>query len=87
MKKLYPIGSTWEAKTNSGRIGRIWLETRYDLLNKTYEIWRWSVVWVDGSGYRGDICSSYRACLEEIPMYNGLGNKPVRFKLIKPEIK
>lgn len=83
MKKLYEIGITWEAKTESGRIGKIWLEDRYKIHRKYYEVWRWSVIWDDGSDYKSDTRSSYKGAVNEIPIYNGIGNKPIRFKRVK----
>jgi len=70
----YPVGATWVARNERGRIGKIWLEKR----DQYYEMWWWSV---DGSGYKSDWGTSYRKCKEEIPLYNSSG-KPVRMKRV-----
>jgi hypothetical protein len=72
----YPVGATWEARVN-GKIAKIRLHQR----NRAFEMWMWSVIYEDGSGYRNDWSTSYRSCREEIPIYDG--NKVIRFKRIK----
>ena len=71
----YPIGATWQKTDNRKRTGKIWLEAR----NGFFEVWRWSVVWEDGSGYESNWSTSYRKCKEEIPIYE----ESVRFTRVK----
>jgi len=74
----YPIGATWQAVSDTGKIGKIWLDDR----NSIFEIWRWSVIWNDGSGYKFDWSTSYRKCVQEIPLVSADGTTP-RMKRVK----
>jgi hypothetical protein len=74
----YPVGATWEYTADTGKIGRIWLEERDQYL----EMWKWSVVYSDGSGYEDEWYPSRRLCLRNIPLWNHDG-KPIRFKRVK----
>lgn len=74
----FPIGAMWEADTDNGRIGKIWLEKR----GENIEMWIWAVHYIDNSGYRSDWCPSYRMCKNEIPLWNRNG-KPIIFRRVK----
>lgn len=73
-----PVGATWEAKTDTGKIGRIWLEQRTEYL----EMWRWCTFWSDGDVNKQDWNPTYKLCREEIPLWNK-GNKKLRFRRVK----
>lgn len=64
MMNKYPIGATWEASNEKGRIC-IWLDSRSEFM----EVWRWSFEYSDGSrgaGWDfGDWSTSYRGCLKQ----------------------
>jgi hypothetical protein len=79
--KLIPVGATWETKDDRGMMGRIKLDRRDWVGHRKYELWIWSVCWDDGSGHQFDSCSSYRKCLEEIPIHNKDYSIP-RFKRV-----
>lgn len=64
-KKDYPIGATWEATDKNGRRGTIWLAAK----EKTFNIWRWSSAWSDGSGSQADWGTSYASCKAQINVY------------------
>jgi hypothetical protein len=72
------VGATWEAVNDRGMTAHIWLERRH----KSFETWRWYVVYSDGNYYAGDWCTSYAMCRREIPFRNLSGN-PIKFKKIK----
>lgn len=75
----YPIGARWEVVTDIGEHGTIWLDNRLENL----EIWRWSTEFTHGNGRETDWTQSYRACREEIPLWNK-SSKPIRFRRVKP---
>jgi len=75
----YPVGATWQAVSDTGMVGKIWLERR----DQGIEMWMWCVYWeLDDSGYKSDWCTSYRMCKKEIPLWNH-NYKPLRFKRVK----
>ena len=74
----YPVGATWEAKSESGKIGRIWLERR----SRYTEMWMWSDSYSDNGGGTTDWNPSYYMCRNEIPIWNKSGKKLI-FKRIK----
>ncbi len=71
----YPVGATWIAKTDQGRIGTIELRNR----GMCVEMWVWTTFYSDGSVNKSDWNPSYRLCRAEIPMWNTDG-KRVRFR-------
>jgi len=84
MKKMstYPIGALWKATNSEGSYCKIWLES----VEKTFERWRWSFQYFDGSSGTsdGDWEKSYRMCYNEcIPNLIISGKKLPRFKRIK----
>ena len=79
MKNTYPIGATWEAVTESKRIGKIWL-SRHE---GNIEVWKYSVYERDGSysPLSSDWGASYAVCRKNIPLWNKSG-KRIIFKRI-----
>jgi len=75
----YPIGATWQAKADNGKVGEIRLSSRGDYIEK----WDWIVRLVDGTIYATDWNPSYKLCREEIPLYNSLHRNKIRFRRIK----
>ncbi len=77
----YPIGATWEAEDNTGRIGKIYLSSR----NEYFEVWNTEVHYADGSSHFGDNdwYMSFAQARKFIPIYLGKDGKPIRFKRIK----
>lgn len=78
MISKYPVGAKWEATNDCGEMGQIWLEERFF----TFEVWRWSKCYADGSGQQFDWGLSFRSCRNEIPLFNRLSQKPIRFKRV-----
>lgn len=76
-KSDFPVGATREAENHKGKI-HIWLQER-----DTIEVWRWSFVYSDGSGYEGDWATSYHGCHQECAWRLHINGKVPRFKRIK----
>ena len=75
----YPIGATWRAVTDTGKVGEIRLSNR----GSCVERWDWSVRYADGSVYMTEWNPTYRMCREEIPLYNSLTRTKLIFRRIK----
>ena len=68
----YPIGATWKCTDKYGMEGTIWLAER----SNSFEVWRWSSCYSDGSGREFDWGTSYQSCKNQINVYG-------RFKRVK----
>jgi hypothetical protein len=71
----YPIGATWKAIADNGKVGEIRLISRGNYIER----WDWIVRYSDGTIDRTDWNPSYRMCREEIPLYNQLTRTRIRF--------
>lgn len=80
--KDYPVGATWEAKNERGRI-IIWLDEKKPYLN----VWRWQFYYAGGSspaGFDGeDWEPSYQLCRKECGYRLHINGKIPRFKRVK----
>ena len=76
-----PVGATWKATSEDGRIGTIWLSKR----DGVFELWICSVCFSDGSSRFGDTdwSTSYASCRKIIPIWNYRNGKRLVFKRIK----
>ncbi len=73
----YPLGATWKANGLNGRAS-IRLEKR----EVSFEVWRWSYCYPDGSGCRSDWGTSRRMVRDDCPAIRDANGKWVRFKRI-----
>ena len=75
----YPIGATWRAVTDTGKVGEIRLSSRGTCIER----WDWAVRYSDGTIYATEWNPAYRMCREEIPLYNSLTRTRLIFRRIK----
>lgn len=82
MKKLYPVGATWEAVDKFNQKVTIWL----DEVRGTFEVWKWKFTYADGHNAPGDQDwgTSYRNCYDQSAFKLWIKGEPMpRFKRVK----
>ena len=72
----YPIGATWWAISDNGKRGKIYLAQR----GENVEMWCWATFYSDGTVDKNDWNPTYRLCRQEIPLWNNVSKKPLKFK-------
>jgi hypothetical protein len=55
------VGSKWRFVGKDGSIGTVWLAERQN----SFEVWRWSFFYSDGSGHKFDWCRTRRNAVFE----------------------
>lgn len=60
----YKVGDTWKCIDKNGRIAIVWLSN----INETFEVWRWSWHYSDGSGGNFDWATSKTKAVQDCPV-------------------
>ena len=81
---IIPVGAIWQAVAKNGTIAKYWLSERFP---NGRQVWKWSVVYMDGSGRDFDWCPSRGGVMQELGWkklkYEPEQNWP-RFKRVNP---